>query len=170
MLPRDNGENAIYKAIDDINWIRNYDFSKVSPVLGPVKMSVTMTNGGTQHNMIPDQCEFTIDIRSTDIYNNEMILKDLKQNLFSEFSDPSLNLRPSCIALDHLLVETARSIGMETFGSPTLSDQTHISAPSVKMGPGRSERSHTADEFVNLSEIEEGIEKYIKLLEKFLKA
>jgi acetylornithine deacetylase len=166
---RDAGENAISKAIDDIFWIRNHKFSQVSPILGPAKMTVTMINAGTQHNVIPDRCEYTVDIRSTDICNNEMILEVMKQNLISKFDKPSLNLQPSSIPLDHHLVQTAKSLGMETFGSPTLSDQTYISAPSVKMGPGRSERSHTADEYVFLSEIEEGIDKYIELLENFLK-
>ena len=166
---RDTGENAITKAIDDIVWINGHTFSPVSPLLGPAKMTVTMIKAGTQHNVIPDRCEFTIDIRSTDNCNNEMILDVLKHNLRSDFADPSLNLRPSSIPLNHGLVETAISLGIETFGSPTLSDQTYISAPSVKMGPGQSERSHTADEFVYLSEIEEGIEKYIELLEQFLK-
>ena len=166
---RDTGENAISKAIDDIVWIRNHKFSQVSPLLGPPKMTVTMINAGTQHNVIPDRCEFTVDIRSTEICNNKMILEVLKKNITSKFDEPSLNLRPSSIPLDHHLVQTAKSLGMETFGSPTLSDQTYISAPSVKMGPGRSERSHTADEFVYLSEIEEGIDKYIELLEIFLK-
>lgn len=165
---RDTGENAIHKAMDDINWIRNYKFSQVSPLLGPVKMTVTMIKAGTQHNVIPDQCEFTVDIRSTDTCNNEMILEVLKQNVNSDFDDPSLNLQPSCIPLDHHLVKIAQSSGMETFGSPTLSDQTYIAAPSVKMGPGLSGRSHTADEFIYLSEIEEGIQKYIKLLKRFL--
>jgi len=166
---RDTGDNAITKAIDDIIWINSHKFSQVSAVLGPAKMTVTMINAGTQHNVIPDRCEFTIDIRSTDICNNEMILKTLKQNLGSEFADPSLNLLPSSIPLDHPLVLTAKSLGVETFGSPTLSDQTYISAPSVKMGPGKSERSHTADEFIYLSEIEKGIDKYIELLECFLR-
>jgi len=127
---RETGENAIYKAINDINWIRNYQFAPVSQVLGPVKMTVTIINAGTQHNVIPDQCEFTVDIRSTDICNNDMIMEILRQNLSSEFSDPSLNLLPSFIPLDHPLVESAKSLGMETFGSPTLSDQTYFSAPS----------------------------------------
>lgn len=165
---RETGKNAIYQALDDINWIRNYKFAQDSPVLGPVKMTVTMIKAGTQHNVIPDRCEFTIDIRSTDVCHNEMIIEIIKQNLKSEFSDPSLDLKPSFIPLDHPLVNSARTLGIETIGSPTLSDQTYISAPSVKMGPGQSERSHTADEFVYLSEIEEGIEQYINLLENFL--
>ena len=118
--------------------------------------------------MIPDRCEFTIDIRSTDVCHNEKIMEIIKQNLRSEFSGPSLDLKPSFIPLDHPLVDSARTLGIETIGSPTLSDQTYISAPSVKIGPGQSERSHTADEFVYLSEIEEGIKQYIHLLEHFL--
>jgi acetylornithine deacetylase len=166
---RETGENAIYKAMDDIFWIRNHKFQQISPLLGSAKMTVTMINAGTLHNVIPDRCGFTVDIRSTDICDNEMILEILRQNLSSDFAEPSLNLRPSCIPVDHTLVKTAKSLGIETFGSPTLSDQTYISAPSVKIGPGRSERSHTANEFIYLSEIEEGIEKYIELLECFLR-
>ena len=105
-------------------------------MLGPAKMTVTMINAGTQHNVIPDRCDFTIDVRSTDICDNKMIVEVLNQNLSSDFAEPSLNLHPSFIPIDHHLVETAKSLGMETFGSPTLSDQTYISAPSVKMGPG----------------------------------
>jgi len=165
---RDTGENAISKAIEDIIWIKNYKFSEVSAVLGPAKMTVTMINAGTQHNVIPDRCEFTVDIRSTDTCDNNRILEVLGQNISSDFAEPSLNLRQSFIPMDHHLVKTAKSLGMETFGSPTLSDQTYISAPSVKIGPGLSERSHTANEFVTLSEIEEGIDKYIELLEQFL--
>jgi acetylornithine deacetylase len=166
---RETGENALYKAMEDINWIKNYKFSKVSPLLGPAKMTVTIIKAGTQHNVIPGHCEFTIDIRSTDTCNNEEILDLLKHNLTSDFQDPSLNLQPSCISVDHELVKIAKSLRIETFGSPTLSDQTYIRGASVKMGPGLSERSHTANEFVYLSEIEEGIEIYIELLEKFLK-
>jgi acetylornithine deacetylase len=165
---RETGENAISKAMDDIIWIRDHQFPQISPLLGPAKMTVTMINAGTQHNVIPDRCGFTVDIRSTDVCDNELILEVLKNNLSSDFSEPSLNLRPSCIPLDHTLVKTAKSLGIETFGSPTLSDQTYISAPSVKMGPGRSERSHAANEYIYLSEIEEGIDKYIQLLEHFL--
>ena len=166
---RDTGENALYMAMDDIRWIKNYKFSEISPLLGPAKMTVTMINAGSQHNVIPDRCEFTVDIRSTDICNNEMILDLLKKNISSEFDEPSLNLRPSAIPMDHQLVKIAKSMGIETFGSPTLSDQTYITGPSIKMGPGMSERSHTANEFIYLSELDEGIGIYIDLLEKFLK-
>jgi acetylornithine deacetylase len=167
---RNNGENALYKALKDIEWIKNYEFMEDSSLLGPAKMTVTMINAGTQHNVIPDSCDFTVDIRTTETCSNTMILDLFRKYVSSDFQQPSLNLNPSCIPDDHRLVQVARSLGIETFGSPTLSDQTYIEAPSVKMGPGLSERSHTANEFVYLSEIEEGIELYIKLLDKFLKA
>ena len=166
---RDNGDNALYKALEDINWIKNYRFAEDSSLLGPAKMTVTMISSGTQHNVIPDVCEYTVDVRTTDICDNQMILDLFRKNVSAEFNQPSLNLRPSSISVSHPLVKTAESMGIKTFGSPTLSDQTYISGPSVKMGPGLSERSHTPNEFVYLSEIEEGIEVYIKLLEKFLK-
>jgi acetylornithine deacetylase len=166
---RNNGENAIYKALDDIEWIKNYKFIEDSRLLGPAKMTVTMVNAGTQHNVIPDLCEFTVDIRTTETCDNEMILDLFRKNVKADFNQPTLNLRPSSIPVDHKLVTIAKSLGIKTFGSPTLSDQTYISGPSVKMGPGLSERSHTPNEFVYLSEIEEGIEIYIKLLDKFLR-
>ena len=166
---RDTGDNALYKALADINWIQNYEFPEKSPLLGPAKMTVTMVNAGTQHNVVPDVCEFTVDIRSTEVCDNKMILELFKKNVVSNFKQPSLDLNPSSIPVEHDLVKVAESLGIKTFGSPTLSDQTYISAPSVKMGPGLSERSHTPNEFVYLSEIEEGIDIYIQLLEKFLK-
>jgi acetylornithine deacetylase len=165
---RDTGENALYKALDDIQWFRTFKFKKESAVLGPVKMSVTVISAGTQHNVIPDRCDFTVDIRTTDVYNNEEVLRIIKENIKSDFGQPSLSLNPSAIAENHPLVRIARENGIELFGSPTMSDQTFISAPSVKMGPGMSERSHTSDEYVYLNEIEHGIQTYIYLLEKFL--
>ncbi len=165
---RDTGENALYKAVDDIQWFRNYKFDKESSVLGPVKMSVTMINAGTQHNVIPDRCDFTVDIRTTDVYSNEEVLEVIKANINSGFGQPSLSLNPSGISEEHPLVRIAEESGITLIGSPTMSDQTFVSAPSVKMGPGMSERSHTSDEYVYLSEIEHGIQTYIYLLEKFL--
>jgi acetylornithine deacetylase len=167
---RDTGENALYRALSDINWIKNYKFPEISSLLGPAKMTVTMINAGTQHNVIPDTCEFTVDIRTTDVCDNKMVLDLFRKNVRSSFKQPSLDLNPSSIPMDHDLVKVAEALGIRTFGSPTLSDQTYITGPSVKMGPGLSERSHTPNEFVYLSEIEEGIEIYIKLLEKFLKS
>lgn len=165
---RDTGINAISTAIGDIEWIHSYKFPKESPTLGPVKMTVTVINGGRQHNVIPDKCDFTVDIRSTDVCSNDDILETIKKNISSEITKSSLNLNPSGIPKDHELIVTAKKMGIKLFGSPTLSDQAVLSVPSIKMGPGMSERSHTADEFVYLSEIEEGIKIYIGLLEKLI--
>jgi acetylornithine deacetylase len=132
-------------------------------------MTVTMIEAGTQHNVIPDRCKFTVDIRTVDTYSHEEILDIIGKNTKSSYSGPSLNLSPSSIPLEHPLVETAKGLYIGTFGSPTLSDQTFIPVPSIKMGPGMSERSHTADEFIYLAEIEQGITIYKKLLSHFLK-
>ncbi len=165
---RNSGVNAITNAIHDIEWFHSYKFPNESAALGPVKMSVTMINAGTQHNVIPAQCDFTVDIRTTDAYSNNEVLQVIREHTSCEISPPSLNLNPSSIQDNHRLVQAAREMNINTFGSPTLSDQSVITAPSVKMGPGMSERSHTADEFVCLSEIEEGVGIYIELLERFL--
>ncbi len=165
---RNLGENAILKAMADIQWLSQYQFPKISHSLGPVKMTVTKINGGIRHNMIPESCEFVVDVRTTDEYNHEEIIETVNSNISSEIYKFSNRLNPSSIPLDHPLVKTAQSMGIKTFGSPTLSDQARIPVPSVKIGPGRSERSHTADEFVYLSEIESGIDTYIKLLQQIL--
>ena len=166
---RDEGENAIYKALKDIAWIENHQFERISEMLGAVKMSVTMINAGTQHNVVPDTCSFTIDCRVTEQYELEEIVEILRQNLSSEIKPRSVRLRSSGIAKNHPFVQAGLAIGRETYGSPTLSDQALMPFTSVKCGPGHSERSHTADEFVKLSEIEEGIELYIKMLLKMEK-
>lgn len=166
---RGNGINAITEAIKDINWFNSFEFPKVSKLLGPVKMSVTVINGGYQHNVIPDKCTFTVDVRSTDVYTNQEILEIIKQNISSEILKASYGLNPSYAPEGHILWETARKLDIPTFASPTLSDQAQINTPSVKIGPGLSERSHTADEFVYLSEIEQGIKGYIRLLEAIVK-
>jgi len=165
---RNTGENAILKALPDIQWFSSYRFPRESGLLGPVKMTVTMIGAGTQHNVIPDRCEFTVDIRSTDVYQHQEILETIRAHIRSEFTSPSLDLSPSSIPGSHPLVEAAGEIGIATFGSPTLSDQTFIAAPSVKIGPGMSERSHTADEFVYEHEIDQGIVVYHDLLQEFL--
>jgi acetylornithine deacetylase len=165
---RDEGENAIYKAIEDILWLKNYHFQKVSETLGPVKMTVTLIKSGTQHNVIPANCEFTIDIRTTDAYTNEEVLAIIKQNISSEAKARSTRLKPSAIGKEHILVKAAKELGIKTYGSPTLSDQALLNVPSVKIGPGKSSRSHTADEYIGLDEIKEGIELYKNLLEKIL--
>ncbi len=161
---REEGENAIYKAIKDINWITNYKFEKVSPHLGPMKMSVTIINAGYQHNVVPETCSFTIDVRITEMYRNEEVLKIIEENIESVVTPRSVRLRPSFIDNDHDLVKAAVKYGAKTYGSPTTSDQALIPVPSVKMGPGHSGRSHTANEFIWVVEIEEGIDKYIKIL------
>jgi len=165
---REIGENAILKAVQDIQWFSNYQFPKVSPMLGPVKMTVTVIQAGELHNVIPDKCDFTVDVRTTDAYTNEQVLQIIKQNITSEIVRTSLRLKPSSIDPNHQLVKISREMSIKTFGSPTLSDQTYIEAPSVKMGPGMSERSHTPNEFIYLEEIKQGIGRYIELLERLL--
>jgi len=164
----ENHDNAIVHACRDIQWFNTYRFQRVSDLLGPVKMTVTMIHAGQQHNVVPDQCEFTVDIRTNELYSHEDILDTITEAIDSEIVSSSLRLRPSHISELHPLVRAARKIGLQTFGSATLSDQALLSCPSVKIGPGRTERSHTADEFVYLQEIEDGIRKYGKLLETFL--
>lgn len=165
---RDEGENAIYKALKDIEWVKDYQFPKISETLGKVKMSVTLIESGTQHNVIPDTCQFTIDVRTTDIYTNEEVLAIIKQNISSEISARSTRLNSSSISIGHPFVQAGIKIGRKTFSSPTLSDQALMPFPSVKIGPGKSERSHIADEYIELKEIEEGIDLYIKMLEQIL--
>lgn len=163
---REEGDNAIYKAIKDINWIRSYQFPKVSPTLGPVKMSVTIINAGTQHNVVPDVCTFTIDVRATDQYTLEELIEIIQVNIQSEVNARSIRLRPSSIPMDHPIVQAGLELGRKTYGSPTTSDQALLDCPSLKMGPGHSSRSHSADEFIYLHEIEEGIVQYIKMVEE----
>lgn len=165
---RDIGENAIYKAMKDIEWVRTYRFSKVSESLGPVKMSCTIIQAGNQHNVIPDTCKFTVDVRTTDAYTNEATLEIMQKHMQSECIPRSTRLQASGIDPEHLLVKTARKLNIETFGSATSSDMPLWKVPAVKMGPGRSERSHTADEFIYLKEIEGGIEVYIRLLSQLM--
>jgi acetylornithine deacetylase len=163
---REEGENAIYKAINDIQWIINYKFPKVSPTLGPVKMSVTMIQAGTQHNVVPDTCTFTIDVRATDQYTLEELIEEIQANIQSEVSARSIRLRPSSIPMEHPIVLAGLNMGRTAYGSPTTSDQALLDCPSLKMGPGHSARSHSADEFIYLHEIEEGIAQYISMLEE----
>jgi len=162
---REEGDNAIYKALKDISWINSYQFPKVSPTLGPVKMSVTIINAGTQHNVVPDVCNFTIDVRATDQYTLEEIIDIIQANIQSEVSARSIRLRPSSIPMDHPIVKAGLALGRNSYGSPTTSDQALLDCPSLKMGPGHSGRSHSADEFIYLHEIEEGIRQYITMLE-----
>ena len=161
---REEGDNAIYKVLDDIAWLRDYRFEKVSPLLGPVKMSVTVINAGTQHNVVPDRCTFTVDIRSNECYTNEELFAEISRHLKCEARARSFRLGSSHIDDNHPLVKRAVALGRTPFGSPTLSDQALMRFPSLKMGPGKSSRSHTADEYVMVSEIEEAIGLYLELL------
>ena len=161
---RNEGDNAIYKALEDIEWFRDYRFEKVSPLLGPVKMTVTIVNAGTQHNVIPDTCTFTVDVRSNECYTNQELLDRIKEHVGSEVKARSTRLGSSSIDIDHPLVKKIIEQGGKPFGSPTLSDQALMPFPSLKMGPGESERSHSADEFVDFCEIEQAIETYFTLL------
>ena len=162
---RDEGENAIYKALDDIQWFRNYRFPKESSFLGPVKMSVTQVNAGTQHNVVPDICTFVVDIRSNECYSNEDLFQEICSHIQSEAKARSFRLNSSHIDAKHPFVKRAVELGRTPFGSPTLSDQALMRFPSVKIGPGKSSRSHTADEYIRVSEIEEAIGIYIKILD-----
>lgn len=165
---RDIGDNAIYKAIEDIQWFKNFQFPKSSETLGPIKMSVTMVESGSQHNVIPDTCNFVVDVRTTDAYTNEETLAIIRQHVRSEVKERSTLLQPSRIDRDHEIVQAADALGMELFGSPTMSDQALIPFPTVKIGPGISERSHTADEYIELEELKSGILGYLALLHKTL--
>ena len=162
---RNEGENAIYKALDDIQWFRNYRFPKESSFLGPVKMSVTQVNAGTQHNVVPDICTFVVDIRSNECYSNEELFQEICSHIQSEAKARSFRLNSSHIDAEHPFVKRAVELGRTPFGSPTLSDQALMHFPSVKIGPGKSSRSHTADEYIRVSEIEEAIGMYIKILD-----
>jgi acetylornithine deacetylase len=163
---REEGENAIYKALDDIQWFQTFQFPKVSETLGPVKMSVTIIHAGTQHNVVPDTCEFTVDIRITDAYKNEEVLEIIKEHVSCEVKPRSLRLTPSSISIDHPIVKAGVSLGRSTYGSPTTSDQALMNFPSLKLGPGDSARSHTANEYIFVDELKEGILLYIEMLKK----
>ena len=165
---RDEGENAIYSAIRDIEWLTTYQFPRISPTLGPVKLSVTMISAGTQHNVVPDACTFTVDVRITEQYTLEEVIETIRANVRAEVKPRSIRLKPSSIPADHPIVRAGVALGRHTYGSPTTSDQAVLNCPSLKCGPGHSGRSHSADEFIYLREIEEGIEGYIQMLEQIL--
>lgn len=161
---REEGINAIYEALPDIEWFRTFRFPKISPTLGEMKMSVTIISSGSQHNVVPAECKFTVDVRVTDAYTLEEGLALIRQHVKCEVTPRSLRMRSSGIALDHPIVQSAKKLKLKLYGSPTTSDQALIPVPSIKMGPGDSARSHSADEFIYADEIEKGIETYIKLL------
>lgn len=162
---REEGENALYKALPDIQWFKDYRFEKVSPVLGPVKMSVTVINTSNKaHNVVPADCSFVVDVRVTEMYTLEEVLDTVKANVQCEVKPRSVRMRPSGIPLEHPLVKAGVAMGKTCYGSPTTSDQALIPHTSIKIGPGDSARSHTADEFIYVHEIRDGIDTYIRLV------
>ena len=166
---RNEGENALYKAMDDIHWIRNYQFDKVSELLGESRLTVTVINtDNKQHNVVPAECKYVIDVRVNELYTFDEILESLKANLKSQFKPRTTRMKSTSIALDHSLVKAGIKLGKGYYGSPTTSDKALMPFPTLKMGPGDSARSHTADEFIYLSEIEEGIATYIKMVEQIV--
>ena len=162
---RNEGVNAIYEALDDMRWIRDYKFEKVSEFLGPTKMTLTVVNAGTQHNVIPDKCTMLVDIRTNEFYDNEEVFEFIRQHLKSEVKAHSFRLKSSRIDPEHPLIKKCVAMGMKPFGSPTLSDQALMHFPSFKLGPGESSRSHSANEFIRISEIRDAIAKYETLLD-----
>jgi len=164
---REEGINAIYTALNDLNKISEFEFAKISEFLGKSKVSATVIHAGQQHNVVPDVCEFVLDVRVTDAYSLEEALEELKSQLAAELTPRSLRLQSSFLPKSHFGWELIGNLGLKTYGSPTLSDQALIPFPSIKMGPGDSARSHTADEFIYLNEIQEGISGYIALLEAY---
>ena len=162
---RNEGVNAIYEALDDMRWIRDYKFEKVSEFLGPTKMTLTVVNAGTQHNVIPDKCTMLVDIRTNEFYDNEEVYELIRQHLKSEVKAHSFRLKSSRIDPEHPLIRKCVAMGMKPFGIPTLSDQALMHFPSFKLGPGESSRSHSANEFIRISEIRDAIAKYETLLD-----
>ena len=161
---RGEGINAIYEALDDMLWVRDYKFDRVSDFLGPTVMNLTVVNSGTQHNVIPDECRMVIDVRSNENYDNEEIFHFIDEHTKSDCKARSFHLRSSHIPLDHPLVKQLIAMGKHPFGSPTLSDQALMPWQSLKLGPGQSSRSHSADEYIRISEIEDAIGTYIRLI------
>lgn len=164
---REEGVNAIYLALNDLEKVKAFKFSKVSSLLGPTKVSCTVIHAGEQHNLVPELCRYVLDVRVNELYSHEEVLAELKAELSAELIPRSMRLRSSSLPEDHLLQEVGKSLGLETFGSPTLSDQALIPYPSAKIGPGDSARSHTADEFIFTQEVRDGITTYILILETY---
>jgi len=162
---RNEGDNAIYKALPVIDWFKTFDFAKKSDLLGAVKMTVTQINAGTQHNVIPDKCSLVVDIRSNEMYSNQEILDEVRKHVSCDVVPRSTRLSSTATPLNHAIVKRGRELNRAVFGSPTLSDQAIMPFPSLKMGPGDSARSHTADEYILVNEISEAIEVYIQLLD-----
>lgn len=161
---RNEGVNAIYKAIEDIQWFKSHSFDRVSDFLGAVKMSVTQINAGTQHNVVPDKCTFVVDVRPNGMYTNPELLEMIKSSVSCEVKERSTRIGSSHLPMDHPAVVRGLSLGLEPFGSPTTSNQALCHFPTLKIGPGDSARSHSANEYIRLDEIGEGIETYVALL------
>ena len=164
----DNPNNAIKNALTDLQWFCDFKFPKKSALLGEVKMNVTLIKSGIQHNIIPDKCEFTVDIRTTDVYSNREVLDIIQQHVCCEILPRSLRLNSSSINIQHPFVQAGIGCGRATYGSPTISDMALMNFPAIKIGPGNSLRSHSSDEFIFINEIENGIELYIKMLSKII--
>lgn len=162
---RNEGVNAIYKAIEDIQWFKSHSFDRVSDFLGAVKMSVTQINAGTQHNVVPDKCAFVVDVRPNGMYTNPELLELIKSSVSCEVKERSTRIGSSHLPMDHPAVVRGLSLGLEPFGSPTTSNQALCHFPTLKIGPGDSARSHSADEYIRLDEIADGIETYVALLD-----
>lgn len=162
---REEGVNAIYEALADLEWFHSYRFERRSEYLGAVKMSVTQINAGTQHNVIPDKCTFVVDVRPNGMYSNLEVLQIIKNSVKCQVKERSTRINSSSIDMNHPAVRRGVEMGLRTFGSPTTSNQALVSFPTVKIGPGDSARSHCADEFIMPAEIEAGIRTYIKLLD-----
>jgi acetylornithine deacetylase len=166
---RNEGENALYKAVDDINWIRNYKFEKVSTLLGESRLTATViSTENVQHNVVPSQCKYVLDVRVNELYTFEEILDELQKNLKSKFKPRTTRMKSTSIPLDHPLVLAGIKLGKGYYGSPTTSDKALMPFSTLKMGPGDSARSHTADEYIYIEEIRDGIETYIKLVNELL--
>lgn len=164
---RNEGDNALYYSIKDIEWIKNYSFGKISPLLGPVKLTVTsIETENKAHNVVPSTCHFVVDVRVNELYTFEEIIDEMKQHVVCEIKPRSLRMRSSSISLEHSLIKSGIELGRVPYGSPTTSDKAFMNFPTLKMGPGDSARSHTADEFIYLKEIEEGIKLYIEIIKK----
>lgn len=165
---REEGVNALYKAMEDIQWFQSYKFPKESSFLGPIKMSVTVIQAGSQHNVVPATCSYVVDVRTTDVYTNVEVLDIIQKHVKSDVNARSTRLNPSTIPTDHPIVKAGKKLGKSLYGSPTMSDQALLPIPSLKVGPGFSGRSHSADEFIYIHEIEEGVKFYIDLLQEVL--
>ncbi len=163
-----NSDNPILHALKDIQWFSEFKFPQVSQLLGPVKMTVTIINAGSQHNVIPATCNFTVDIRSNEFYSNQEIFQIVKQHVRSEVKARSLHLNATAILEEHCFVQAGKGLGRLIYGSPTTSDKALMPFPAVKVGPGNSKRSHSSDEFIFIDEINNGIELYIKMLSKII--